>query len=181
MCAEAKTTPCSIECRGFVINTYDVREFDSYANFRDAQGKKTTVEGNHTAITYFLKKGQKQPGEAQIVKNFEDAVTTAGGEVVFKKRSQAYFRMEDAGNVVWVYLRAFNLGRSYELHVIEKAAMRQDIVVDADAMAKEIARTGKVSLYGIYLDTGKAVLKPESDPTLKEVATLLKKNPSFLI
>jgi OOP family OmpA-OmpF porin len=177
----SKDHPMFNRMPGFVISTYDEREFDSYANFRDPQGKKTTVEGNHTAITYFLKKGQKQPGEAQIVKNFEDAVTSAGGEVVFTKRSQAYFRVEDAGNVVWIYLRAFNRGRSYELHVIEEAAMRQDIVVDADAMAKEIARTGKVSLYGIFFDTGKAVLKPESDPTIKEVATLLKKNPSFLL
>ena len=57
--------------------------------------------------------------------------------------------------------------------------MRQDIVVDADAMAKEIARTGKVSLYGIFFDTGKAVLKPGSDPTIDEVATLLRNDPSL--
>lgn len=164
---------------GFVITKHEQIEFDSFGNFLDGEGKKTTVEGKHTMLLYFLRKGEKQPSEAQIVRNFEDAVTSAGGKEVFQKGSKAYFRLEDAGNVVWVYLRAFNRGGSYELHVIEQAAMRQDIVVDADAMAKEIARTGKVSLYGIYFDTGKSVLKPESDSTLEQIATLLNNNRSL--
>jgi outer membrane protein OmpA-like peptidoglycan-associated protein len=45
--------------------------------------------------------------------------------------------------------------------------------VDADAMAKSIASQGTVALYGIYFDTGKAELKPESGPTLDEIAKLL--------
>ena len=175
----SKDHPLFNRMPGFVINSYSEQEFDSYPSFRDGEGKKTSVEGRHTSIIYFLKKGEEQPGEAQIVRNFDNAVASAGGEVVFKKKSQVYFHLEEAGRVVWVYLRAFNRGGSYELHVIEEAALRQDIVIDADAMAKEIARTGKVSLYGIYFDTGKAELKPESDPALKEIAALLEKDASL--
>jgi OOP family OmpA-OmpF porin len=177
----SKDHPLFNRMPGFVITTYGEQEFDSYPSFRDGEGKKATVEGRHISMTYFLKKGEEQPSEAQILKNFDNAVASAGGEVIFKKKSQVYFRMEDGGKVVWVYLRAFNRGRSYELHVIEEASLRQDIVVDADAMAKEIARTGKVSLYGIYFDTGKAELKPESDPALKEIATLLEKDTSLAL
>jgi len=46
-------------------------------------------------------------------------------------------------------------------------------------MASSIKETGKVAIYGIYFDTGKATLKPESQPTLLEIAKLLKTNPGL--
>lgn len=48
--------------------------------------------------------------------------------------------------------------------------------MDAGAMGGSLNETGKVALYGIYFDTGKSVLKPESDLTLAEIAKLLKQN-----
>jgi len=42
--------------------------------------------------------------------------------------------------------------------------MEHYVVVDASAMAKEISLTGKVAVYGIHFDTGKAVVKPDSRP-----------------
>jgi len=53
------------------------------------------------------------------------------------------------------------------------------VTVDAAAMAKDIAATGRVALYGIYFDTDKADIKPESEPTLEEIATLLKQDPKL--
>jgi outer membrane protein OmpA-like peptidoglycan-associated protein len=53
------------------------------------------------------------------------------------------------------------------------------VTVNADALAKDIARTGHVAIYGIYFDTGKADLKPESEPVLKEIAKLLQHNPEL--
>ena len=61
------------------------------------------------------------------------------------------------------------------LDLVETAPLEQKMVtVDADAMAKSIADQGTVALYGIYFDTGKAELKPESGPTLDEIAKLLR-------
>ena len=51
--------------------------------------------------------------------------------------------------------------------------------VDANAMARAIAAQGRVALYGIYFDTGKAEGKPESKPALDEIAKLLKQNPAM--
>src|SRR4029453_7794640 len=48
--------------------------------------------------------------------------------------------------------------------------------IDAAAMAKDISRTGHVALYGIYFDTDKADPKSESQPTLQEIAKLLKQD-----
>ena len=40
------------------------------------------------------------------------------------------------------------------------------VTIDAAAMAKDISATGHVALYGIYFDTDKADIKPESQAAL---------------
>jgi OOP family OmpA-OmpF porin len=56
--------------------------------------------------------------------------------------------------------------------------MKQSVVLSADQIRQSIAETGKVAFYGIHFDTGKAVLKPESEPTLAQMAKFLKANGS---
>ncbi|MDE2227848.1 MAG: OmpA family protein [Alphaproteobacteria bacterium] len=58
--------------------------------------------------------------------------------------------------------------------VAAKAVENQMVVVKAADMADALATKGKVDLYGVYFDTDKAIVKPESKPTLDEVANLLK-------
>jgi outer membrane protein OmpA-like peptidoglycan-associated protein len=41
-------------------------------------------------------------------------------------------------------------------------------------MAADISTTGHVALYGIHFDTNSADIKPESEPTLQEIAKLLR-------
>jgi outer membrane protein OmpA-like peptidoglycan-associated protein len=61
-----------------------------------------------------------------------------------------------------------------ELYVIEVKPMESDLItVNAASLANDIKRAGHASVYGIYFDTGKADIKPESDATLKEIAKLL--------
>jgi outer membrane protein OmpA-like peptidoglycan-associated protein len=63
---------------------------------------------------------------------------------------------------------------SVVLHIIEPKPMGNAMVfVDAAKMASDIAASGHVALYGIYFDTDSAVVKPDSDRALKEIATLL--------
>jgi len=65
-------------------------------------------------------------------------------------------------------------GPGVDLYVIEMKPMESDLItVDAASLANDINRTGHASVYGIYFDTGKADVKPESDATLKEIAELL--------
>jgi OmpA-OmpF porin, OOP family len=52
------------------------------------------------------------------------------------------------------------------------------VVVSADQITKSLASEGKVALYGILFDFNKASLKPESRPTLDEIARFLKANPA---
>jgi OOP family OmpA-OmpF porin len=93
----------------------------------------------------------------------------------------------DGDIYVSVYtVAAYNTGgkskdRVYtQLDVVETRPMQTAMVkVDADAMAREIAASGRVALYGIYFDTGKAEVKSESKPALDEIGKLLKRDASL--
>jgi outer membrane protein OmpA-like peptidoglycan-associated protein len=53
--------------------------------------------------------------------------------------------------------------------------------VNADEMSKSLADNGSVSLYGLYFDTDKDALRPDSEPTLQEINKLLKANPQWKV
>lgn len=66
------------------------------------------------------------------------------------------------------------------LDVVEAAPMeRKMVTVDAGEMARSIASQGAVALYGIYFDTDKTDVKPESAPTLEEISRLLASDPGL--
>jgi OOP family OmpA-OmpF porin len=68
----------------------------------------------------------------------------------------------------------------YMVDVIEPKPLKSGLVtIDAKVMADDISQAGHVALYGIYFDTGKAVLKPESKPALVEIAKLLDIQPTL--
>ena len=49
-------------------------------------------------------------------------------------------------------------------------------MANAGAMGNDINTTGHVAVYGIYFETGKSEIKPESDASISEIAKLLKNN-----
>jgi OOP family OmpA-OmpF porin len=49
----------------------------------------------------------------------------------------------------------------------------------APRIANELAKTGRVDVYGIYFDFGSAALRPESEPVLTEIADVLTKNSAW--
>lgn len=55
------------------------------------------------------------------------------------------------------------------------------VTVNAAALGSGLAADGKIALYGIYFDTGKAELKPESKAQLDEMAKLLKDNAALRV
>jgi outer membrane protein OmpA-like peptidoglycan-associated protein len=80
--------------------------------------------------------------------------------------------MRKDGKETWVHVKADNPG-DYWLFIAEREMMKQDVTMDAAAMAAGLGTNGSIALYGVYFDTGKSDLKPESEPTLKEIAQLL--------
>jgi len=67
-----------------------------------------------------------------------------------------------------------------QIEVLETREMEAGlVVVSAAAMKKSIMETGRVVLYNLYFDTGKAEIKPESKATLDEIGQLLGNEPNL--
>jgi outer membrane protein OmpA-like peptidoglycan-associated protein len=63
--------------------------------------------------------------------------------------------------------------------IVAKAVEISMVAVKSDALAKSLAETGKVDIYGILFDVDKADIKSASAPTLEQVAKLLKDDPAL--
>jgi outer membrane protein OmpA-like peptidoglycan-associated protein len=72
-------------------------------------------------------------------------------------------------------------GRTFAMVDVVSAKARENkmVTVRAADMAEAITSKGKVALYGIYFDSGKADVKPTSDATLEQMGKLLKENPKL--
>jgi outer membrane protein OmpA-like peptidoglycan-associated protein len=161
---------------GFHINRYEVLEFDRY-EFQTASDKKETIEGLHTFVAYYANEGIKQPSGLQITRNYVNAAKALGGEQIYEFEDggtqYSIIRIIKEDKEIWAEVSGANNGM-YNVQIVEKQLMKQDVVANADALSGSIKETGRVAVYGIYFDTGKADLKPASDPALAEIVKMLK-------
>lgn len=78
------------------------------------------------------------------------------------------------------YCKALENRTIMVVDVLELKAMEQKMVtVKAEEMAQSISSAGRVALYGLYFDSGKADVKPESKDTLDQIAKLLSTTPTL--
>jgi len=171
----SKDSPLLSRMPNFYISEYKVTEFDSHI-FIGQDKKKVRIEGHKYYIGYRLNKGAAEPGELKIRRNIEDALKKIGGKVVFDDNFNrvSTIVLQKEGKETWVEVRSVN--NMYRLSIVEKEVMKQEVVADAAAMGNDINTTGHVSVYGIYFDTGKSEIKPESDAAISEISKLLKNN-----
>jgi OOP family OmpA-OmpF porin len=170
--------PLFTRMAGFYIVDCDQREFDQY-EFYDAEGYEFLVEGRKTAISYEIKEGARPPSELEVLRNYANAVEAAGGQIVSRDDYNVYLELVRGDARAWIHVHCYSGGESYDLTVVEEAAMTQQVSANAATMGADIERTGKVAVYGIFFDTDQAVIKPESEPTLQEIAQLLENNPDL--
>ena len=161
------------------IERCETKEFESYA-FRLGKGKTEKVEGKYTFITYTADDKKDSQSGVAVVRNYENALAKIGGKV---QGGQADNYVTGSvvldGREAWVEAQRGN-SRIW-LRIVEKQAMQQHVTADAASFANDIRSTGHVAVYGIYFDTGKSDLKPESAPALEEMAKLLKADPALRI
>ena len=109
----------------------------------------------------------------RLVRNYENAIKKLGGTVLFSDTRILNARLEKSGAVTHLSVEAFNDGRAYTLLIVENKPMLDEVTTDAAAMNKGISETGRIAVYGIYFDTAKSVVKPESKPSLDELVEIL--------
>ncbi len=171
----SKDHPLLSRMTDFWISDYKEAEFDTY-KFLGADMKPTVIEGHKFYIIYRLKSGVTEPGELKIRRNIQDALKKIGGKVVFDDNFNklSTIVVQKDNKETWIEVRSYN--NNYRLSIVERAVMKQEIVANAEAMGNDINNTGHVSIYGIYFDSGKAEIKPESDTAIMQISKLLKNN-----
>lgn len=134
------------------------------------------VEGKKTIVSYACKDENNPPSALQIVRNYANAAVSKGGAVLYMNESGTLMaNMQSNGKEVWLEVLAWESGE-YRVTIVEKEAMRQD--VKASDLLTALNNNGHVPLY-INFDTGKAVIKPEHQPVINEIAVLLNQSPGL--
>lgn len=162
---------------GYFISSYKTHEYSSYEFHTKA---RTTIEGKHTFIAYYLKDTKQHPGGLAIRRNYENAIKAVGGRVIFSDENYAVMKAMRDTIEVWAELHAnlANIGRYYRLNIIERTVMKQ--VITADAMAAALESEGHVAL-DIHFATGKADILPESQSIVAEIVALLSTHPELRV
>ncbi len=173
-----KDHPLLSRMPGYFLQEYESKDFDVYSNAY-LSGKDAQWEGKRTTLTYARMTGSKDVSMVQVERNYQNALKKIGGQVLYNDDRVVVGKVLKAGAATWVQVAAFNDGENYEIVVVEPKPMEQEVVADAKALSQSIASTGKAIIYGIYFDTGKSILKPESDPTLEQITKLLKQEPQL--
>jgi flagellar motor protein MotB len=204
----SKDHPLISRYPGSTINHYTQKAFDEYelplSKVEDGKYAKTQhVEGKVTMIYYVTPEGKSA---LEVYRNYASGLKNGGFQELFTcyktcgGAPPSGASLDDAfGNygedtrylaaklaraegdvyvALWVYDSGFDI-KTF-LTVVEAKPMETGLVtVNAAALAGDITRTGHAAVYGIYFDTGKADVKPESDATLNEIAKLLQQDPSL--
>lgn len=173
----SKDHPLFNRMSGYFIEYYEEKDFDA-VTFRKGD-QDVTVEGRYVSINYRSVNDEKYPSTLQILRNYINAAQKIGGKLMCQDEFEAHLRIAKSGGETWIKVYVSDDGWQYTLTIIEKGGMEQSIVADAASLANSIQNTGKVALYGIYFDTGKADVKSESEPALKEIAKLMQANPKL--
>lgn len=89
----------------------------------------------------------------------------------------------DVHVLLWVAEDPANKRTLVYQQVVEARPMAtgQVSVLSASDLKKGIDADGRVAIYGVYFDTAKADVKPESRPSLEEMAKLLVANPALRV
>jgi OmpA-OmpF porin, OOP family len=177
--AGCKDHPLFNRMPAYEIQRCEEKEFDALTIHSDTAPQEFQAEGHLYFIRYVVKEGATQASRLQILRNYENAAKKFGGKVLKSDWDGiSYLHLTRDGKEFWVEV-SVGLPSEWNLTIVEKQAMAQDIEASAAAFAGDIRTTGHAAVYGIYFDTGKSVLKPESDVALAEIAKLLTADPAL--
>jgi OOP family OmpA-OmpF porin len=171
---------------GFYLDECEKKEFDSHDFVDPVTKQEVSVEGRLYSYYYYLKdefSGQK--AMIQIARNYSNAIEKIGGVFLMENPNgsgNTWMKVTREGKEIWAAIEQDHWeGETYYLFILEKEAMKQEVVANAKVMADGISSTGHIAVYGIYFDFNKSDLKPESGPALNEIAKLFTGNPDLKV
>lgn len=160
-----------------------------------SEAKSTEVEGAFFFLRYELKEGATKPSPLQTMRNFQNAAKKSGGTVVAEYPGWCKAAVNETlhngngcilygttlkfggkGKETWAFVESDGEGEAYELWLVEREAMKQDIAVTQ--IRERLDKDGFVAVY-INFDTGSATIQQDSLTQLQEIAALLQADPAL--
>jgi len=175
-----KDHPMFNRLQGSWIHHCSQKDFDFHL-FPVEKGKTERVEGKKAVISYYPQNNlPSKPSELQVLRNYENALAKLGGTVVFADKTRETLQLVKDGREIWVEVTAEFTGK-YGLTIVEREAMKQEIVANAETFKNDLRSTGHVAVYGIFFDTNKADIKADSAQAIAEIAKLLQADPGLKV
>lgn len=179
----AKCEKSQFELKRFPVSAVD-------PNKEGTKPKMQEVEGLFSFYRYETKDGATKPSALQTMRNFQNAARAAGGTVVAEYPGWCTAALDDTlhhgnactffgttlkftrgGKETWAFIESDDDGSVYEMWIVEREAMKQDITVNH--LKEGLDKAGYVTLY-INFETASALIRPDSMPQLEQVAQLMK-------
>jgi len=174
-CVESKVVT---RMPGCTILRCENKDYASAPMPRTQNDRTHQVEGQLEHTLYRCPAG-KSPLE--LGRNTETALRNAGFQILYTYvyAGGARFYMTAQKGSYWVNLGV--VSDAYDLTVVKQKQMEQAMTANADGWAEQVNQTGRVSVYGINFDTGKASIRADSEPVMNEVAKMLQANASWAV
>jgi OOP family OmpA-OmpF porin len=179
------------------VDDYQVVDFDAVeivVGVDRKKGEATTASIEGRVTKYHA---NHKPGTSALamLRNYENALKQAGfvtlvagkgeqlpGASVNYDQALGTFRLDVNGKpAAYVTMIAGGDAQRPEstVTIVELQAMEQKLEANADAWFNQISKAGRVAVYGINFETGKAAIKPESAAVLEEVRKLATAHPEL--
>jgi outer membrane protein OmpA-like peptidoglycan-associated protein len=198
----ARIIRSSLASRNFCISSCEKSQFDLKRfpispvdpNGQGAKPKNVEVEGAFF-YSYKMKDDSTKPSPLQTMRNFQNATRNAGGAVVVEYPGWCTAELDPTlhhGNgctflgttlkfttkdkETWAFVESDDNGETYEIWIVERGAMKQDIAVNQ--LQEKLEKEGFITLY-INFETASAAIRPDSMSQLEQVAQMLKAAPAI--
>lgn len=166
---------------GYYISDCEESEFNEYGFWIKSGSEKVVKQGRFKKI-WFNKdvNSTRKISGLQILTNHANAIKKIGGEAL--EGTKSAFKASYKGKEIWFELSPTGTSPdegTWYIASIEVETMKQEVTaLDMDAA---IQSDGKIALYGILFDTGRANITPESSKAIGEIGAYLKNNPAVSI
>ena len=178
-CKDSKVISRMRACRISECGVTEFGEAEIPMGMKGGETAAKTLEGAIETLAFECASGITA---LQVVRNVEGALRQAGFNIVFAGRNEHEQQVVTAQKgPQWVTAFSYFNGSAAEYRVttLKVAAMAQEMTANAESMAAEINKSGRVAVYGINFVTAKATVKSESEPVLAEIAKLMQNNPEW--
>ncbi len=173
-----KDSPLIQRMPGSAIHSCEHNEFNSVKMpvGKDADGN--AVEKDIEGEKWYWDMGNREGlSDVQVYRNFLNALQKANWTIDFQNPTSQITAHKGSD---YVFFDNVNAGYYYET-IVHLKEMQQEVTADATALDSELNRTGHVAVYGIYFETAKADILPNSEAALNEIVKLMQQDSSLKV